>query len=114
MSLQDEGSPDLGLVTGAGPSPYIFDGDVFAGFAEQIVVGTTVELDAARQALLDRCGPRAVVDAAAVAALFNAINRVADAIGIQVESSKFDRTGDFRTALDLDSFQTARFEGAGG
>ena len=44
------------------------------------------------------------------AALFNAINRVADAIGIQVEESKEARTAYFREALDLDSFQTARME----
>ncbi len=55
-----------------------------------------------------KLGPAAVVDAAAVAALFNAINRVADAIGIKVEDSKAERTAYFRDALGLNDFQTAR------
>ena len=90
-----------------GPVP---DGALFARFAEGVVLGPKPALDAARQALADRLGPAAVVDAAAVAALFHAINRVADAIGIQVEASKRARTADFRKSLRLDDMPTARIE----
>ena len=110
MSLQQDGLPALGLVTGQGDSPDIPEGELFAAFAEEIVSGEESRIGQARNQLYERLGNEAVVDAAAVAALFNAINRVADAIGIQFEASKLERTDDFRNALDLDSFQTARFQ----
>lgn len=110
MSLQQDDLPDLGLVTGEGASPDIPNGDLFAAFAEEIVGGDANRIAVARDALFEVLGNDAVVDAAAVAALFNAINRVADAIGIQFESSKLERTDDFRAALSLDEFQTARFQ----
>ncbi len=82
--------------------------DLFVAFAEASVGSAMDEMAAARHALATRVGADAMVDAAAVAALFNAINRVADAIGIKVEASKTERTAYFRTALGLDAFQTAR------
>lgn len=104
-----DGLPDLGLVNGTGISPDIPDGALFAEFAE-CVVAAPERLPKARAALLNALGAEALVDAAGVAALFNAINRVADAIGIQFEDSKMERTAEFRAALDLDRFQTARFQ----
>lgn len=110
MSLQQDGLPALELVTGQGESPDIPDGALFAAFAEDIVGGDAARIADARDQLFNMLGNDAVVDAAAVAALFNAINRVADAIGIQFEASKLERTDDFRSALNLDEFQTARFQ----
>ena len=86
------------------------DASFFISFAEAVVGGDLNTITTARTALVDQCSPEAATDAAAVAALFNAINRVADAIGIQVEESKEARTAYFREALDLDSFKTARME----
>ncbi len=83
---------------------------MFIAFAEAVVGGEREAISAARVALAKQCSPAAATDAAAVAALFNAINRVADAIGIEVEGSKEERTAYFREALDLDSFQTARIK----
>ncbi|NKB20960.1 MAG: hypothetical protein GKS01_10715 [Alphaproteobacteria bacterium] len=88
----------------------ILDAAFFVAFAEAVVGGDRDVITVARSALSDQCSPEAATDAAAVAALFNAINRVADAIGIQVEESKEERTAYFREALDLDSFPTARME----
>ena len=112
MSLQTDGDADLGLVNATGDSPDIPNGMLFADFAEAVVVDRAA-LPAARNALHDELGSDAVIDAAGVSALFNAINRVADAIGIQVENSKLERTADFREALGLDDYQTARFQKLG-
>lgn len=56
-------------------------GDRLRRFARATILGTPHELDAARAELLAEIGPEAVVDAAAVAAFFNAYDRVADATG---------------------------------
>jgi hypothetical protein len=95
-------------VTGVSKKIDIEDGDLFAHFAEAIVAGTVPEVAASRERLERAAGNDAVVDAAAVAALFNAINRVADAIGIQFEKSRMERTADLRSHLALDDMQTAR------
>lgn len=83
---------------------------MFIAFAESVVANDPEAIADARRALAKQCSPTAAIDAAAVAALFNAINRVADSIGIKVEASKEERTAYFREALDLDNFQTARME----
>tara|TARA_Y100001936_G_scaffold252028_1_gene310155 strand:- start:836 stop:1156 length:321 start_codon:yes stop_codon:yes gene_type:complete len=83
---------------------------LFVSFAEAVVGGDRDAISDAQKALSGQCGAAAATDAAAVAALFNAINRVADAIGIRVEESKEERTAYFREALELDIYQTARME----
>jgi hypothetical protein len=108
VSLQTNRDTDLRIVTGGADDIDIENGVLFVRFAEAIVTGTVPEVAATRDALDRRLGNDAVVDAAAVAALFNAINRVADAIGIQFEASKLDRTADLRAQLELDRMATAR------
>lgn len=61
----------------------------------------------ARQALRRTAGPAAFVDAAAVVALFNAIDRVADATGTPLEPTKREESADFRQALGIDAFYSA-------
>ena len=73
-------------------------------FAAAVVEGGTDELDAARRALQDRVGPAGLADAAAVAGLFNAIDRVADATGIPLEAEKAAATLDFRTELGISKY----------
>ena len=108
MSLQSNSETDLRIVTGAADAVDIEQGVLFALFAEAAITGTVAELAARRDALFRAAGNDAVVDAAGVAALFNAINRVADAIGIEFEASKLDRTADLRAHLGIDAMQTAR------
>jgi len=102
---------DLRIVTGAADNVEVEHGALFARYAEAIVTGTVAQVAAARDALHRAAGNDAVVDAAGVAALFNAINRVADAIGIQFEDSKMERTADLRAQLGIDGMETARWEG---
>lgn len=49
-------------------------------------------------------GGAALSDAAAVAALFNAIDRVADATGIPLEADKAAMTEGMRAQLGIDAF----------
>jgi len=58
-------------------------------------------------------GGAALTDTAAVAALFNAIDRVADSTGIPLEEKKADVTADFRAALGIDAFAAATEKGSG-
>ena len=111
MSLQSNSQMDLRIVTGAADEVGIEHGVLFARFAEAAITGTVTQLAAARAVLFRELGNDAVVDAAGVVALFNAINRVADAIGIQFEESKLERTADLREHLALDHMETARLPG---
>ena len=76
-------------------------------FAEAVVAGEAGDLDAARRALQDRVGLAGLADAAAVAGLFDAIDRVADATGIPLEVEKAAATLDFRTRLGIAKYPDA-------
>jgi len=61
-----------------------------------------------RQSLLKAIGPDGLVDAAAVAGLFNAIDRVADSTGTPLEDWKASSTADFRAEIGIDAFASQR------
>ena len=75
-------------------------------FAEAVLEDAGA-LTRAREALAAALGPAGLVDAAGVVGLFNAIDRVADATGIPLETEKAAASADLRTALDLDRFSLA-------
>jgi len=79
-----------------------------AKFAEAILLGSDQELADARRKVVAAVGPDGMIDAAGVAALFNAIDRVADATGIPIEEAKAEMTEDLREDLGLNDLQTAR------
>ena len=58
----------------------------------------------ARSAVRDKMGGEALVDAAAVAATFNAIDRVADATGIPIDEERLEPTAGLRKELGIDAF----------
>ena len=91
-----------GEVHGDGGVPH---GRLLIRFAEAVVQGEDTELDAARRGLIAALGSAGLVDAAAVAALFNAIDRVADATGIPLEPEKAAATADFRGALGIGKYE---------
>jgi len=96
---------DLSAVLGdSGRDTGIPDADVLIRLAEAVVGYDTDEIAAARQAVLDRMGAAALVDAAAVAANFNAIDRVADSIGIPLEEEKALHSEEFREELGINGF----------
>ena len=96
---------DLEAVTGDtegdGGVPY---GRLLVMFAQAVLGEDDGALMRARDALMAAMGPPALVDAAGVVGLFNAIDRVADATGIPLEPEKAAASADFRAALDLDRF----------
>ena len=73
-------------------------------FAEAVLSDDTARLQAARQAIHDRLGADEVVDSAGVAALFNAIDRIADSTGAPLEADKAEMTAELRAEIGIDAF----------
>lgn len=71
-------------------------------------VGRRADLAARRDAVRAVLGEEATLDAAAVIAGFDAITRVADATGIPLEAPKAEATADWRAALGINSFRSAK------
>lgn len=59
---------------------------------------------AARDRLQAEIGGEALVDAAGVLAIFNAVVRIADATGIPLEDQKAEMSADFRDALGIGDY----------
>ena len=91
----------------------VADGERLIRFATEVLGNDAMEQAAARQDIADAMGGAALTDTAAVAALFNAIDRVADATGIPLEDGKAAATMDFRAAIGIDNFAAASEKGGG-
>jgi hypothetical protein len=99
---------DLSVVmTGTGDGG-IGRGQELMTFAEAALGDDACNLAEARRSLLAALGPAALVDAAAVAGLFNAIDRVADATGTPLEDWKAEASSDFRSAIGIDDFMSRK------
>ena len=96
----------LGQGEGDGGVPH---GRLLVRFAEAVLGEDDAELAAVRADLLAAMGEAALADSAAVAGLFNAIDRVADSTGIPLEDWKARSTADFRSALGIDRFHSTQF-----
>ena len=104
---------DLGLILGKPGDGNIPHGGLLVGFADA-VLGTDDRCLADTQASIRAAmGDAALVDAAAIVATFNAIDRVADATGIPIEPAKAQSTADIRAALGINAFAESRGEVAG-
>ena len=88
----------------AGGDGGIAHGDLMVRFAEAVIVGDDRQLGTARDDLVRTLGEAAMVDAAAVVATFNAIDRVADATGTPIEEEKVAQTEDLRAQLGINAF----------
>jgi hypothetical protein len=64
-------------------------------------------LDAARQALLEACGPEVLVDTTAVVAKFQRMVRIADSTGIPLDAPVVALSGRLRDELGIDAFGSA-------
>ncbi len=100
---------DLSAIHGDGSD----GGGVAAGtellaFADALLGGDDAALDRARASLRQAVGDAGLVDAAGVAATFNAIDRIADATGIPLEEQKAAISANFRAALAIDSYADGR------
>jgi len=83
-------------------------GKLMIEFAEAILSSDKARLDAARDAILASMGSDAVVDSAAVAGLFNAIDRVADATGAPLETDKAEMTAELREMIGINEFAATK------
>jgi hypothetical protein len=101
---------DLNLLTGAGGDGNIAHGALLVAFADAVLGTDDRRLDHVRTAIRSRMGDAALVDAAAIVATFNAIDRVADSTGIPIEDNKAESTADIRAALGINQFAEARGE----
>ncbi|PWT85864.1 MAG: hypothetical protein C5B56_13370, partial [Proteobacteria bacterium] len=72
----------------------IAHGALLVSFADAVLDGDDRRLATVRSEIADRLGAAALVDAAAVVATFNAIDRVADATGIPIEPAKVEATAE--------------------
>ncbi len=67
----------------------------------------TAELATARDTVAERLGPDAVTTASIIGGNFSMLDRVANAIGISVDSMVMKPTADFREALGINAFPSA-------
>ncbi|MCH7958678.1 MAG: hypothetical protein IID08_01015 [Candidatus Hydrogenedentes bacterium] len=75
-------------------------------FADAVVARDTEQSRVTGEAIIEALGPEQLVDAAAVVAHFDAINRVADAAGIELDKSMQGVTTDLRNHLGFNAFNT--------
>jgi hypothetical protein len=101
---------DLSLLTGTKGDGNIAHGALLIAFAEAVLGDHDRRLAEIQAAIRNQMGEPAFVDAAAIVATFNAIDRVADATGIPIEDNKAASTADVRSALGINAFAEQRGE----
>ncbi len=82
-------------------------GPALITLAEALVSGDEAALALARAGVLEALGPAGLVDAAAVAANFERMVRIADATGIPLDAPVAALTADLRDRLGLDRFASS-------
>jgi len=101
---------DLTLLVGGGGDGNIAHGRLLVDYADA-VLGTDEEALARAQAQIrERMGDAGLVDAAAIVATFNAIDRVADSTGIPIEDGKAESSADLRQSLGINAFAERKGE----
>lgn len=114
MKVKDQ-AVDLQLINGelceAGGG--VKFGNELMKFAEAVASRDASALMLSRDRLWEVAGADVVVDAAAVAANFQRMVRIADSTGIPLDESNVAFTADIRERLDLGRFQSAHNSGLG-
>ena len=103
ISAQDV---DLSIINGEGDGGVRFGAEL-ATFATALASRDEGALSSAREALAAVAGPAVLVDAAAVAANFQRMVRIADATGIPADDLMQAISGDIAEQLDLRRFHSA-------
>jgi len=81
--------------------------ELLNNFAEGAVLRDEARLAEAREALELAMGADALIDAAAVVACFQRLNRIADGTGIALDEQMLMMTGSLRDELNIDAFASA-------
>jgi len=105
---------DVRAVSQEGFASGVEHGELLIEFADAVMSPSGERLDRARAAVLDRMGPKALVECAAVAANFNQMVRIADSTGIPIDSMALGMTAATRETLDINHFKSARNTPAAG
>ena len=112
---------DLQIVTGAldGDGPDGRDGNVpsgglLAALAEAVARWHWPEVAELREESVQRLGPEQTCDAILVAAGFNGITRVADAIGIRLDQQTAAASVALRAEIGIDAFAPVQKWASGG
>ncbi len=105
-----ETAVDLQMVNGSAASdtqgiPFASE---LASFAEAIAVRDTADIGQARNELTEVAGEVVMVDAAAVAANFQRMVRIADSMGIPIDDKNVEVGAAVRQELDLSRFASAQ------
>lgn len=94
------------MVGDVGGDGGIAHGALLTAFAEAAIGDDDQTMAELRERIRREIGDEALVDSAAVAGLFNAIDRVADSTGIPLEDAKAADTVDLRQDLGIDRFHS--------
>lgn len=106
VQANDEG--DLDVVTGRGEGDAgVPHGAFLVDLADAVARWGWDEMPAVRQRGIALIGPKATSDAILVAAGFNGITRVADAIGIRLDSRTANASVGLRAQTGIDAFAPA-------
>lgn len=84
------------------------DGDALLAFCDAVTGTDRAALVAARAALIDRLGPNGFSEAALIASYFGMNDRIANSMGIPLESFFLDGSADIREQVGANDFLSAR------
>jgi hypothetical protein len=82
-------------------------GDVLVELVDAVMEPDEARRTAARAAVVEALGPQALIDAAAVIAMFHQADRVADGAGIPLDEPLALMTRDLRSELGVERFTSA-------
>jgi hypothetical protein len=91
----------IGAADGDGGIPH---SELLGRFAEAAIGQDADELATVRAELVSALGNAVLVDASAIVATFNAIDRVADSTGIPIDEARVAVTEDLREQLGINAF----------
>jgi len=101
---------DLTLLVGGGGDGNIAHGRLLVDYADAVLGNDGEALSRTQTQIRERMGDAALVDAAAIVATFNAIDRVADSTGIPIEDGKAESSADLRQSLGINAFAERKGE----
>ena len=105
-----ETAVDLQMVNGSSASDAqgIAHANELASFAEAIAQRDAAKIKRTRDALAEVAGDAIMIDAAAVAANFQRMVRIADSMGIPIDDKNVEAGADIRQELELGRFASAQ------
>jgi hypothetical protein len=95
---------DVAAVTDKTVDPLLPAGRELLAFTDAAIAGDPGDTARSRSALIARLGPDRMVEAAAVCACLEMMNRITLATGIPLSRGRMVRTTDVRTTAGLDVF----------